>query len=445
MTLTRHLPRFRAAYRSLDMLAERETWSRAQVEAFQLERINALWAHAGAHVPYYRRLAVDAGLPARFGSLSEFQTRVPVLHKSTVREAPTMFRSEIAARGSWKCTSGSTGATTRVFWSHDAHLENLRVRYRLQQMWGVDIFDRWVFLWGHSASFRPGTAGYLARLQQPVVDRLRNRLRLSPHDLSREALSEHLQRLAAFRPHALYCYSTAGYLLAQEAEAAGFQCDSLKLVILSAEPAFPHMIRTVERAFRAPVVVEYGSVECGSIGGTWPDKSLHVREDYVFLETLPRPDARFDVVVTVLTNPSFPIMRYMIGDLTDAPLEQPERGFAILRGVMGRNNDLVLSRSGRIIHSSPIEFIFENNRAVRRYRLQQHADGSVEVAVELTDPSQPVDAATIEAPLSKLLEGCPVKLAFVDELPLTASGKHRWIMSNAVIAGTRQDPSGQPS
>jgi hypothetical protein len=55
----------------------------------------------------------------------------------------------------------------------------LRAKYRFQAMWGVDVFDRTAFLWGHSASLKPGLAGRVARAQQPVEDRLRNRLRLS--------------------------------------------------------------------------------------------------------------------------------------------------------------------------------------------------------------------------------------------------------------------------
>ena len=53
------------------------------------------------------------------------------------------------------------------------------------------------------------------------------------------------------------------------------------------------------------------------------------------VETLPRDDARFDIVLTVLANPSFPLIRYSIGDITDAPLEIPARGRAILKNIAG--------------------------------------------------------------------------------------------------------------
>jgi hypothetical protein len=54
MKVLRFLPRFRKAYRSLETYAARESWSREAIESYQLERLNALWEHAVAHVPYYR-------------------------------------------------------------------------------------------------------------------------------------------------------------------------------------------------------------------------------------------------------------------------------------------------------------------------------------------------------------------------------------------------------
>src|SRR5262245_48598823 len=84
MRLMRFLPRFRRAYRELEILAARECWPRAEIQAFQLKRLNEIWAHAVGHVPYYRRLAQERRLPICFQSLSEFGDRVPVLSKAVV-------------------------------------------------------------------------------------------------------------------------------------------------------------------------------------------------------------------------------------------------------------------------------------------------------------------------------------------------------------------------
>ena len=181
MTLLRLLPRFQKAYRELEIFKEREGWTRGMIESFQLERLNALWRHATAHVPYYRKLISRCALPEYFSTLAEFTQHVPILPRNEVKNQPLAFISEKAACGSWCRTGGSTGIPMDIYWGHDAHLEVLRAKYRHHNMWGLDIFGRMIFLWGHGASLRPGLAGFLSRIKQPIEDRMRNRLRLSAY------------------------------------------------------------------------------------------------------------------------------------------------------------------------------------------------------------------------------------------------------------------------
>ena len=105
-------------------------------------------------------------------------------------------------------------------------------------------------------------AGMKARIGQSAIDAIRNRLRLSAYQLGRRKLQRYLERLQRFQPVALYGYSSAVYVLAQEAAITGSPCDTLKVVIMTSEPAFPHMIETVRQAFSTPVAVEYGAAEC---------------------------------------------------------------------------------------------------------------------------------------------------------------------------------------
>src|SRR5687768_812175 len=136
MSLARHLPRFRDAERALDVLAARERWPRAAVEAYQLDRLNRTWREAVAHVPHFRRLRADAGLPDAFGSLDEYRARVPVLEKPTVARDAGPFLSERARPGAWHRTSGSTGTPLRVYRAHADHRAVLRAKYRFYAGWG---------------------------------------------------------------------------------------------------------------------------------------------------------------------------------------------------------------------------------------------------------------------------------------------------------------------
>jgi phenylacetate-CoA ligase len=433
MSALRLLPRFRGAYRALDSLAARERWSRADIEGFQLTRLNELWRHATAEVPYYRRLQTRHALPPRFASLAEFQASVPVLSKASLRAEPRAFLAGRPAPGSWRRTGGSTGTPTAVYWGRAAYREALCSRYRFQAAWGLDLLEREAYLWGHSGSFAPGLAGWLARVRQPVEDRLRGRLRLSAYFLGHADLRAHLVRLAAFRPASLYGYSGAVDLLARVAEAEGAGCDSLRLVTLTSEPASPAFVDRIERTFGAPAVMEYGAVECGVIASEGPDRRLRVREDRLVVETLPQGAGRFAIVVTVLNNPSFPLIRYAIEDVTDVPLDRPAAGFAVLGSVAGREDDVVLTRSGRYVHAARLEHFFDYHEPpVRRFRVRQGSDGALAVALELDGVTDGFDVRALARTLRELVEGYPVDVSIVDAIPLTPAGKHRAVMSDMV-------------
>lgn len=430
MTIAKCLPRFRKAYSALPQYADRETWTRDSIEQLQLERINSLWEQAIIDVPYYRQLSHARSLPPRFNSLREFSSAIPVLPKSQVRSHRYEFLSKCPEPGEWMYTGGSTGVPTTVFRSHDSHRHMLRSRYRFYQMWNVDIFDRWVFLWGHAASFAPGWAGLKSRLITPLEDGLRRRLRLSAYRLGPDDLRRYLDRIAKFKPAAIYTYSTAGHLLATEAAQLGFECESLKFVNVTAEPVLDYIVQSIESSFKVPAVAEYGSVECGYLAGEWPDRTLRIREDEVYLESLPRDDGRYDIIVTVLRNPSFPLLRYEIGDVTDEPIQYPNRGFAILHNVAGRNVDLIQTRSGSQLHGIVFEDVLEKYSAFRRWRVHQDLSGALSVLIENLREVEPQVLTKVERQLKELVEGYEVTVELVDELPPTPAGKHRAIISD---------------
>jgi phenylacetate-CoA ligase len=432
ITFAKYLPRFRAAYRAFDELEDRESWSRAQIEQFQLQRLNDVWTHAIQHVPYYRRIYAELKLLPHFQSLEEFKSVVPILSKEYLRAHSPEFCSERARPGSWHCTSGSTGTPLKAFRAHDAHQEMLRTNYRYYRMWGHDIFDPTVFLWNVSSTQSNGLAGTIKGCGEFVQDKLRNRLRLSALTLGREDLQTYLHKISRFRPSAIYSYSRAAYLLALAAKTQRFKCPSLKVINLTSEPVSAHIVKTIEDAFNVPCVEQYGCVEFGYIAGEWPDRTLRVREDISLVETVCRNDGLFDLVLTNLNNPSFPLLRYSVGDVTNQELELPATGFAILNEIAGRCGDFLYTPLGRCLHPTTVDSIFENQyfQFVRRYQIHQHADGSVMAYIEPNDPDKIPNTQRLAKLLSLQVEGFPVEVRVVSSIQQTAAGKHRTVTSD---------------
>jgi phenylacetate-CoA ligase len=435
MRSVQQLPRFRQAREELSQLATREQWTRAEIEAYQLDRLNTLWGHAIAEVPYYRDLAHSLALPAGFDSLAEYTSRVPLLTKETVRRSAHDLVSARTARGRWFSTGGSTGTFTRIWWAHDDHRRALRAKYRLYQMWGVDFFARTVFLWGGDHRHIGGLRGRIQRTRELMLDRLRGRKRLSAYNTGAEAARGYLQQIHSFRPAMLYGYSQAVHLLAREALRLGFRCESIQLVVLTSEVATDEIVVTVERAFGAPVIAEYGATECPLIAGQATDGTWRVREDQVLAETVPAAHGRYQIVITVLENQSFPMLRYAIEDMVDRPLHRPPAGFAVIAPVSGRHDDIVVSGEGMWIHGTVFDALFKTTAEVQRYRVHQAADGSVRALIELDAPLSPERQHALNAALAAAVPGRATTLDVVPQIPLTRGGKLRVVSSDLFSRG----------
>lgn len=444
MNLLAYLPRFERAQRELPELAARENWSRGKIEDFQLLRLNAIWETAVREVPYYRDLARRHGIEPRFGSLDDFCRKVPLLAKSQLAHHRISFLSESKPRGTWHRTSGSTGTTVSVFRTHADHQEMLRMRYAYYAAWNVRILDRTAWVWSTGNGIPPGMAGWPARLCKRTEDFLRQRVRFPANKLGDADLVRYLRKIKRFRPRSVYGFSRAVQLLANKALEVGFHCDSLQAVFLTGEWAPSHLKELVQLAFGVPAAIEYGSVECGFIAGEVPDKTLRVRDDAVFLETLPRRDGFYDIVVTVLTNSAFPLLRYQIGDVTDRPIRREPVGFSILGDIAGRNDDLVQTRTGRYLHPACIDELFELEFAhlVQRYCVHQDRQGEITALIlprlDISDPA----IADMARRLSELLEGHTVHLQLVKSVPQTAAGKHRLVTSE--LHPLKREPAAEP-
>lgn len=440
MQVLQLLPRFRQIEAELKRFEERESWSANDIAEYQLGRINELWSTARQSVPYYIELSRRHHLPDRFDSLAEFTERIPLLPKQLVRDQPQQFFSRQPQPGSWHRTGGSTGVPTSIYWSHAAHREMLRSKYRSEQAYGVNVFDRKVFFWGHSGSFAPGMQGRIQRVIRPWQDWLRNRLRVSAYDLAAEHLVRYLAQMQQFSPHSVYGYSSAIDLLAEAAAKHSVTLPDLKLAILTAEPADSRMLSRVTQKLGVPAVIEYGAVECGLMAYLMPDGTIRTRDDVVFVETAPTGKDTHDIIVTVLNNPSFPLMRYQIEDTTTVMLRRPAQGFGILSDIQGRSNDMLISKSGNRLHSMAVKHVLEHWPEIRRFTARQSTVGDMKVTLEATQDLSEDLVGSLQDRLESMLEGYSVEMEVVDSIPGNLAGKHRWIVSD--LAGQPQKGSG---
>ncbi|SEO97830.1 phenylacetate-CoA ligase [Aquisalimonas asiatica] len=393
--------------------------------ALREQKLAALLQHCVERVPWYRdRCGVTEPVLARF----------PVLERATVRDHGDALKSDGFDGELLRSSTGGSSGAPLVFWTDkvkEARHNAQKLRFR--RWFGIRPGDRQVDFWGS-----PIELGKQSRLRVAKDRYLLNQVVLSAHDLTPERLQEYARFLARFRPRLLYGYPTVIYRLAQFVDAHPELLGRYRpvAVVCTSEMLYPQMREAIAAVFECPVANEYGSRDGGLIAHECSEGRLHVAMEHVWLEVdAPDENGVGDLLVTNLDGYGMPFVRYRVGDRGRLGEPGCACGFhlPVLDHLEGRRNDFLVGVDGRQVHGSAANYVMRELERLHQYRLIQRRDLSVDVDVvmegELTDDER----QTVHRGLRRALGGdVPVRLRRVGHIPPSASGKYRWVESEAL-------------
>ena len=213
-----------------------------------------------------------------------------------------------------------------------------------------------------------------------------------------DPLRKIVKALNDYQPAFLASYPTMLGLLATEQHEGRLRI-APACVWSGGECLAPSAAASIERAFGAAVINEYGSSECMSIAFSCTGGWLHVNADWVVLEPVdrdlqPTPPGELShtVLLTNLANRIQPIIRYDLGDSVIANPDPCACGNPLpaIRAE-GRRDDVLALRApnGRIVRLSPLALttVVEDATAGHRFQLVQTAPDRIAVRLEADDPA----------------------------------------------------------
>lgn len=172
----------------------------------------------------------------------------------------------------------------------------------------------------------------------------------------------------------------------------------------------------MERVFGVPVIDLYGSSETGHLL-VESDGIMRPSPETALLESTAATGIG-ELLVTTLTNPYLPLVRYEIGDY----VERVAGGYL----VHGRKRDALRGADGRIITTRQVDATFTGLSGIAHYQLRQRTDGSAHLCLlpEHAGDELVAAQATLVERLSLLL-GTPVTSDSIGLLTPEDSGKFR--------------------
>jgi phenylacetate-CoA ligase len=430
--------------RSLHILSEirsTPTASPDEIQADQLTRLSALLASAESHVPYYREMFRTLGCRSRdIRSLKDFAA-IPVLTKEIIRErSKDLVREDMPKE---KMLVGNSGGSTGVplsFYRDQSVLDAAGAgTYRTLLQAGWEPGDMIAFFWGWNNQLDT-MRSYEFELRQ----RLRRSYQFDPFQSGPENMDRWLDKFDAIKPKVVLGYASTVARFAAHAESRKRRLPPIAGVFTTAEKLYSHQREALSRVFGCQVYDCYGSSEVINIASECPRGRMHVNTDFVVLEvdrTGVSPGEPAPFIVTGLWNHTMPFIRYRnedCGDLMDGVCDCGSH-FPLMQLRISRVSDNFTLPGGKVVHGEFFTHLMYGSEGIAMFQFHQTAIDAITLWI-VPGPGDPsarknsIQRAIEEVGKLDSSGGIRVQVKETEAIPLSATGKHRFIRSDVPAA-----------
>jgi len=367
--------------------------SRADLQALQLQRLQAQVARVYEKVPFYRQKLMEQGLTPQAIRSYEDLYKLPFTYKRDFRDNYPLGLTAVPKEQIVRlhASSGTTGKPTVVaYTAGDIDIWS-EVMARTLTAAGVTKHDVVHNAYGYGL-FTGGLGFHYGaeRVGAMVIP------------MSGGATKRQIMLLQDLGSTVLCCTPSYALFLAETALEMGVDLreSSLRVGIFGAEPWTQRMRAEIESKLGLKAIDIYGlsevigpgvSVECEYQAG------LHIFEDHFLAEVVdpatgePLPyGTRGELVFTTLTKEALPVIRYRTGDITSLNAEPCACGRTLVRmeKISGRTDDMLIVR-GINVFPSQIETVLLQVEGVQpHYQIivdRQRTLDDLEVWVEVSE------------------------------------------------------------
>ena len=383
------------------------------------QRIRDLIHHAVETTDFYRDY--DPEIPL---------ADLPVVNKDTFRNQYDAFRSILyvdAKDTRIMSTSGYTGTPLAMVQDRHKIQCNTADSIFLGTLGRYHIGEKMAFIRVWVNNVRKGKVQLM----------MENSIMMDSSSLSDESISRMLDIIKNQKVKCLIGYSSAlgeisEYIRRSGTAMIGFSVHS----ILPISEAMPDPIRAqLADQFQCPVQAWYSNEENGIMGiQSARSTAYYINSESYHYEILkmdsnePAEDGELGrIVITDLNNYAFPILRYDNGDTAIARRKvKGDRYKLYLTELYGRRSDMLYDTSGNAV----TPYVITNNLwdvpGVKQYQFVQYSAKKYELRLN-GDPEK-MDLDDIIGRIKPAFgEDAEIKIKYVDEIPVLASGKRKYI------------------
>jgi phenylacetate-CoA ligase len=424
----------RPTFSYLQALEDSQWLSRAELEALQLQKLQALLISAQQHSPWHAERIANAGMNVDAISFEELR-KVPLMTRADVQQhGQEMVWSEVPG-GAYRYTTGGSSGSPLIFnFGRSRQASDAAGRIRARRWWGVNVGEPELYLWGAPVELNKTDKIKMIR------DRLLNQLVLNAFEMSPDNMSTYLTMIQKFKPKCIYGYASSLALLASYAlqNNRHLSLPALKVVCTTGEPLYPEQRQLISEFFKVPVANEFGSRDAGFIAHANSHQQMLVLSESNILEVLDADGHPVNLgemgeaVITGLCSEAQPFIRYRTGDMVKLSVETDKdgRGLHVLDEIVGRSTDFIVHQNGSIVHALAAIYVLRETLGVEQFKIIQQAINEFEILIVCNVFWNSASLTVIEDKFKgRFGSACKIHVQLVTKIPTEASGKTRQVVS----------------
>jgi len=428
----------RPTFPYLESLEKTQWLSRTELEALQLQKLQALLKSAQQHSPWHAERIASSGMNLDALSFEELR-KLPTMNKADAQQHGQAMAWKEVPGGSFRYTTGGSSGAPLIFrYGRSRQSSDAAGRIRARRWWQVNVGDREVYLWG--APVELNNTDKIKTLR----DRLINQLVLNAFAMSPSTMDSYLRIIHRFNPSCIYGYASSVALLAEYAKRNqhSLNLPALKVVCTTGEPLYPEQRQLITEVFKVPVANEYGSRDIGFTAHENSHQQMLLMSESVMLEVLDvnglpvKVGEMGEAVMTGLCSDAQAFIRYRTGDMVrmTAELDKEGRGLHVIDEVLGRDTDFLIHQDGSIIHALAAIYVLRETPGIEQFKITQQAINDFEILVVCNEHwNSNVLAIIAEKFRTRFGSACITHIELVNEILPESSGKMRQVVSKVAL------------
>jgi phenylacetate-CoA ligase len=419
-------------YKYFKLLQKSQYWDRKQIDDYQNEKLKFLIKHSYNTVPYYKDLFDKIGLKPEEIKTKEDLVKIPITSKEVIKregiERFTSLRYPVKKIMN-SSSSGSTGAPLFYLNTIDSYSMNIAAGLRGWYWAGYRLGDKFIKL---SQNERNSSL-------KKIQDKVSRNLYLKTDPLTDDNFLSILKKFEQYQPKVIRCYPDPLLLLARFKKQNKKFTYSPLAITTTGNTLFPEVRKEIEEAFNCKIFDAYSCEGNAGVFECPTHEGYHSTEEYGISEILDENNNIIKsgvgrLISTDLHNLAHPFIRYDTQDLIEVNEEMCSCGRELLKinRIIGRDNDILEMSSGRkfIVHNFTGFFQVDTPelcRSINNFQVVKNKDYVVFKLVVNSNFNANVASYIKNYWESEFL--LPVFVEVVDEIPLVASNKRRFIIN----------------